>query len=408
MLDLRAATFVMVSHSSLLLLVLGNLLSGSSAASIPSLSKRWDTSVCTAETAGVPIPDADNFQLPLENLRQDMCWDLCIGDQALCTTKTKICYNFIGTNLIFDYGSITGYTYTEADIYLGLAAPAGTPTSQYTTANGYCAIATDQTTVHCEIPYSAIVNTEDVLAGMCPYGDQQGYVFYLYTNAQLSGLSGPVSATGRLSCTDYPACTSYYPSTFWELTYRCTKCPDVPSPPPPPPVIEYCSVGTAFGYSAGAPASLTLNSLVPKPKTCNRWGWYASPSAAQLTAGIGGPLYVGAGQNDITKATNVGTWSAKLQGAAVVVTYALAGPYYLAEAHVDVGCLPFKTCAPGKFAYSNEGLAGTTTFTTPLGALTLPSCGAGVYVIVHAAVDTIETIPAAVTDELTCHAPLAS
>lgn len=314
-----------------------------------------------------------------------MCWDLCVGDQATCTTKTKICYDFHGPNLIFTYNAISGYTYTEADIWLGLSATASTtPTPQYTTSNGFCTISADQTTVSCNNPYDTIVPDGAllvVLAEMCP---------------------------GRLSCTDYPDCTSYYHNTYWVLTYRCTKCPYTPPPPPPPPTIEYCSVGTAFGYST-SPLSPALNSLVPKPNTCNRWGWYVTPTSAQLGAGIGGPLYVGAGGNVISKATNVGTWSAKSQGTDVLVSYALTGPYYLDQIHVDIGCMAFKKCAPGLYKYGNEVLAGTgkSTFTTPAGALKVPTCSTGVYLTVHAAVDTVETVPTTGKSS-TCHAPLAS
>lgn len=301
----------MFLSSTLLAVALSTLL-GESAASILPLSKRWDKTLCTADTSGVPIPDADNFQLPLENLRQDMCWDLCVGDQAACTTKTKICYDFRGPNLLFTYNAISGYTYTDADIWLGLSAPESTtPTPQYTTSNGFCTVSADQTTVSCNIPYDTIVPGGallDVLAAMCPNGDREGYVLYLYTNAQLAGASGAVSATGRLSCTDYPACMSYRDNTYWVLTYRCTKCPYTPPPPPPPPTTQYCSVGTAFGYGSSL-LSPALNSLVPKPKTCNRWGWYVKPTTAQLSAGISGPLYVGAGGNVISKATDVGTVS---------------------------------------------------------------------------------------------------
>ncbi|OBT81315.1 hypothetical protein VE02_10113 [Pseudogymnoascus sp. 03VT05] len=375
--------------STLLVAALSTL--GESAASVLSHSKRWDTTLCTSDTSGVPIPDADNFQLPLENLRQDMCWDLCVGDQATCTTKTKICYDFHGPNLIFTYNAISGYTYTEAEIWLGLSAPASTtPTPQYTTSNGFCTISADKTTVSCNIPYDTIVPGGallDVLAEMCPNGDREGY---------------------SLLQDGSPACTSYYPNTYWVLTYLCTKCPYTPPPPPPPPTVRYCPVGTAFGYST-SPLSPALNSLVPKPNTCNRWGWYVTPTAAQLSARISGPLYVGAGGNVISKATNVGTWSANSQGTDVFVTYALTGPYYPDQVHVDIGCMPFKKCAPGQYKYGNEALAGTgkSTFTTPAGALKVPTCSTGVYLIVHAAVDTVETIPTT-SQSSTCHALLAN
>ncbi|KAJ9653679.1 hypothetical protein H2201_009115 [Coniosporium apollinis] len=426
----------MSSQSHLLRLALGLLLAGASAASYPAgseLFRRWDMSLCTEENSGKPIPDSANFNLPLENYRQDMCWDFCVGDQAACTTKSRVCYNFEGYNLIFDYQAVPGYTYTDADIWLGLSAPAAgsTPTPQYTSSSGHCTVATDGSSVHCIIPYRQITSSQDVLGGMCPYGDREGLIFYLHTNAQLKHAAGTVAqGQGRLSCMDYPTCSSRYSHTYWQLSYRCTKCPVVsttssstsatststtststtststtsmsttststastPSTPtstPPPPGTKYCSFGTAFGYSPANPKSLTLNSYTPRPNTCNRWGWYTAATTAQLGSGIGGPLYVGAGRNDISKATDVGIWSATLSGGNVFVTYSLSGAYSLAEIHVDIGCLPFATCAPGQYKYVNDALAtspAVTSFTTP--GLKLPSCSAGqLYLIVHASVDT--------------------
>ena len=34
---------------------------------------------------------------------------------------------------------------------------------------------------------------------------------------------------------------------------------------------------------------------------CNRWGWYETPTLAELQSGISGQLYVGGGGNDISK-----------------------------------------------------------------------------------------------------------
>ncbi|KAJ9633689.1 hypothetical protein H2199_009257 [Coniosporium tulheliwenetii] len=368
-------------------------------------------SLCTAENSGKPIPDSANFKLPLENNRQDMCWGLCVGDQTACTIKSRVCYDFEGTNLIFDYKAVPGYKYTEANIWLGLSAPTAgsTPTPQFTSSNGYCTVATDGSTVHCTIPYSQITSSQDVLNGMCPYGAREGLIFYLYTNAQLTDAAGTVvQGEGRLSCTDYPTCSNYHQYTYWELSYRCTNCPVVTttaspttpsststsstspsstsSTPTTSPVPEYCSFGTAFGYSSGNLKSLTLNSYTPLPNSCKRWGWYSTPTTAQLSSGIGGPLYVGAGQNDISKATTVGIWSATLSGGNVYFTYSLSGAYSLAE-----------------FKYVNDAFTDSPavmSFTTP--GLKLPSCSAGkLYVIVHASVNTARSRSA-------CPAPVAT
>ncbi|KAJ9658215.1 hypothetical protein H2201_007888 [Coniosporium apollinis] len=439
----------MLSQSPFLGLALGLLLTEVSAAPRPTgsgLFRRWDMSLCTAENSGKPIPDSANFKLPLENNRQDMCWDFCVGDQTTCTIKSRVCYNFEGTNLIFDYKTVPGYKYTEADIWLGLSAPTAgsTPTPQFTSSNGYCTIATDGSTVHCTIPYSQITSSQDALNGMCPYGAREGLIFYLYTNAQLTDAAGTVvKGEGRLSCTDYPTCSNYHQYTYWELSYRCTNCPVVTttaspttaspttpsttttsstssstsststsssstssystsSMPTTSPVPEYCSFGTAFGYSSSNPKSLTLNSYTPLPNSCKRWGWYTTLTTAQLSSGIGGPLYVGAGQNDISKATDVGTWSATLSGGNVYFTYSLSGAYSLADVHVDIGCLSFASCSPGQFKYVNDAFTDSpavTSFTTP--GLKLPSCSAGkLYVIVHASVNTAKSRSA-------CPAPMA-
>lgn len=241
---------------------------------------------------------------------------------------------------------------------------------------------------------------------MCPGGDTQAPSLYLNTAATMNGpSSAQVPAEGRLSCTDYPKCLALYPFTYWELGYRCTKC----ATPPPPPVTEYCSFGTAFGFSASNPTSKTLNSVLPPPNTCKRWGWYESPTTAQLTAGIGGPLYVGAGQNDISKAVAVGTWSATLAGGKVSVTYSLTGSYSVAQVHVNLGCLPYQTCAPGQYTYVNEGFTtspAVTTFTTP--GLPLPTCSNGLFLMIHASINTSTTVPAADANTFTCSAPVAT
>src|SRR5579871_6475525 len=139
------------------IIAFAGFLGGASAA-----FKRWDTSLCTTNP-GVAIPDSDTFTLPLENSRQDLCWGLCVGDQNSCTTMGQVCYNFQGANLIFTYQAVPGYTYTEADIWLGLTAPTGPQTSQFTTSNSFCTISSDSTTASCQIPFSSITTNNNTL-----------------------------------------------------------------------------------------------------------------------------------------------------------------------------------------------------------------------------------------------------
>jgi len=212
--------------SKSLLITAAGLMASVTASSIPSVfQKRWDTSICN-NNPGAAVPDSDTFQLPLEGYRNDKCWDICLGDQSTCATTTQVCFDFLGANLVFNYSSVSGYTYTEADIWLGLTAPDSSAVSQYTTSNGACTISTDASTASCTIPYSSIITSGDVLSGMCPNGDAAGLTFYLNTNAALIDSNGnDVAAEAALSCADYPTCSETLPETYWELYYRCTDCP---------------------------------------------------------------------------------------------------------------------------------------------------------------------------------------
>jgi hypothetical protein len=136
------------------------------------------------------------------------------------------------------------------------------------------------------------------------------------------------------------------------------------------------------------PKAFTLNTQ--SGQGCNRWGWYETPTLAELQGGISGPLYVGAGGNDISKAIDVGIWVATASASGkVTVTYLLNPPYALAEVHVDLACLPIDKCAPGQYTFGASGLNDAATYSTD--PLTYPACSGGskAALIVHAAVDKL-------------------
>ena len=116
-------------------------------------------------------------------------------------------------------------------------------------------------------------------------------------------------------------------------------------------------------------------------------------------------MYVGAGLNDISKAINVGIWTAKSDTAGKVsVTYATTAgsPYRLSQVHVDLDCLSIDKCAPGSYTFGKDDLADVTIFTTTP-ALTYPAYGVGskAYLTVHAAVNVL-------TNSATCEPPKAA
>jgi len=103
---------------------------------------------------------------------------------------------------------------------------------------------------------------------------------------------------------------------------------------------------------------------------------------------------VGAGGNNISKAINVGTWSAVEKAGKVTVTYNFASSYTATQVHVDLACLPISKCAPGQYTYGNTFTgSGVSTFTTP--GIPYPSCGPGgtAFLIIHAAVSQSTTSP---------------
>jgi len=160
----------------------------------------------------------------------------------------------------------------------------------------------------------------------------------------------------------------------------------------PPPSLKTCGFGAAFGYQnpvAGIKKSFTLDTQ--SGQGCNRWGWYETPTVAELQGGISGPLYVGAGGNDITKAIDVGIWVATANALGrVTVTYLLNPPYVLAEVHVDLDCLPIDICGPDQYTYNAGSIPNLPTWSNPT-PLVYPTCtgGSKAALIVHAAVNTL-------------------
>ncbi|KAM7200369.1 hypothetical protein V8F20_005346 [Naviculisporaceae sp. PSN 640] len=375
-----------------------------------SLSKRWDYDVCSNDCSlrNVPMPDKNNFGLPLEGYWSEQCPPLVVGAydspdaSAVVTWKVK-----------------------------GVVGEPSTWTQPPPTTNLVC-----DDEFKCKLPFSDILGVpsttplRDLMAGMCPLNDREAFIFYL----QLSGVVEPVGGGPAVPFVQQYPCTSRngdrqclawdtsYP--YIEMAYRCSKCevaacpsststpPPPPSstPPPPsstsappassttsstttsaPPAVKTCGLGTAFGYISPA-SSTTLDTL--SGQGCKRWGWYSSPTLSDLQSGISGILYVGAGGNDISKAVNVGTWSATATTTGkVTVTYNLSPGYTLSEAHVNLKCLSAITkCSPGQYTYKADGLNNLSTLSTT--QLNYPSCGSGeVGLIVHGAVNVLTTAP---------------
>jgi len=125
---------------------------------------------------------------------------------------------------------------------------------------------------------------------------------------------------------------------------------------------------TVWAY--GGSAAKANNTIAGK----NAWGWTNYVSA---NGTYNWPLYAGAGQNDITKGSVVGTVTVVYNGTNVTVTYAInpalaaSNGYKLTEAHLWIGKTPLPmvgkkpvaSASPGRFPYrpviSSDGLTAT-------------------------------------------------
>ncbi|KAK4124414.1 hypothetical protein N657DRAFT_572153 [Parathielavia appendiculata] len=294
-----------------------------------SILKRTGYDLCDADCKlnGVPFPDKHTLQLPLDNYRSEQCPGIFVGDASAPTATSRVCLDFVGTNLYFNFSSFPGYTYKKASVtwkQKGNALTQDAWTLPPPDKSISCGPNPSGDGLFCKLPFSDVLGVssttpvKDQLTGMCPNGDREGLILYL----QFSGESVPLN--------------------------------------------------TQSGQG------------------CNRWGWYTAPTLAELQSGISGALIVGAGGNDVSKGTNVGVWTATANPAGgVTVNYLLNPPYVLDEVHVDLACLPIDKCAPGSYTYGKDGLAGAPQHT--VGPLQYPSCrgGSKAALIVHAAVDYI-------------------
>jgi|GEM_PF-2905179 len=134
--------------------------------------------------------------------------------------------------------------------------------------------------------------------------------------------------------------------------------------------IDSCETAYAVGDA-------TFQSLMNTP----RWGW----SLGALGEGVHTTdIYAGAGQNDLTKGTKVGTLQVDYDGSTAIVTYTMDAGFSMNETHLYVGsdALPSKngksTVAPGQYGHQNT-LSAATTDTFEVTGLQ-----GDIYVVAHA------------------------
>lgn len=181
----------------------------------------------------------------------------------------------------------------------------------------------------------------------------------------------------------------------WFMFTRVSfTCPDICTqscccPPPTPPQVHTCHLGTAFGYGT-QPQAINFNGDLPST-TCKRWGWYFIVPSGQLTGGISGNLIVGAGGNDLSHGTIVGTWTAKVTGTSLAVSYSLSSGFDFTEIHIYASCASPDKCAPGSYGFPVPlpDLSGPTDTSFQTSITIDPACQPNYFLIFHAAINQV-------------------
>jgi len=119
--------------------------------------------------------------------------------------------------------------------------------------------------------------------------------------------------------------------------------------PPPPPTCTR----TAYGYTPGLSEAFTSLGIG------SNWGWGVSGNPPMQ-----GTLYQGAGGNDLSNATAVGSFAIAQVGGTVNVTYAITNPSCsLQTTHLFAGSSWPSSVVPGQFGNTQNLATGTTTST---------------------------------------------
>jgi len=168
-----------------------------------------------------------------------------------------------------------------------------------------------------------------------------------------------------------------FPGKNWAMFnwYTIQKC-EPPDDPEWPPEGEGCETAFAMGDSTFIEMGLTNA----------RWGW-----AAMIPWGAEDmmfDLYAGAGQNDLSKGTLVGsvTVSAGTDGA--MVEFDLLDGFYLDETHLYFSSTRPETIAPGQYGYLHDPVVSQTPYPMTDSYLDLPGLPVytSAYMIAHGVV----------------------
>jgi hypothetical protein len=266
-----------------------------------------------------------------------------------------VCVTVDSQNLTVDYSTHNAWQLTEAHAWVGTDLLDMPQTSNGNPKIGLFPYASGNITGATSHSFAIPLANLPPESVLCETG------LFVVAHAALEkndGTNGTQTETGWAGDDHTTAGASW--ARYFTVTFTCDE------EPPPPETGEGCE--TAFAYGATTFVDLGL--------TQKRWGWQLGP----LTPGLyETALYAGAGQNDITKGTEVGGLTVAYDGATVTVDYGVIAPYTLAATHLYVGTSNIATIAPGQYGHTHE-LGGVSADSFTVSGFN----GEPVYVVAHA------------------------
>ncbi|KAK4193213.1 hypothetical protein QBC35DRAFT_446356 [Podospora australis] len=381
----------------------GDLLSSTSSASGSAFEPPTDYDMCQSDCSlhGVPFPDDNTIQLPLEDFFSERCPEIIIGKHDDPTEASRVCLGFTGPYLTFTFEAFRGYVTESARVGWKVKGNRLNPESHAPPP-----LAFNHLTCHpqqngtfvCKLPFSKITglaSTADIkhlLSGMCPNGDHEGLTLYFAFsgNVVVPGSHWHIPFQQQFPCKPgardhIGKCTAYNcEHQYLEVSYRCSKCQVAPCEPT-------CDIGTAFGYQ-GPRDSYKLETQ--GGQHCSQsWGWHETPSQKELKYGIRGVLYIRDKSSHFEK---IGTWAAYADHAdyrKIKVKYRIVPglPYGIDEVNIEFSCPPIDNCDPQAYSYNKKGLKGVKTF--EVHDLEWPFCRHGrSYLIVSAEIGSVKPV----------------
>ena len=290
----------------------------------------------------------------------------------------KVCVNVEGTDLLVTYNMNTDESWqlTEAHLWAGVGddpVTAGMPANKkgnpkigrFPFVSGDI---TGETSYQFRVPLTTFGAA--VPEDLC---DSSALLAGHAAVRQDNGADGYNTETGWIDGEQILAGGSW--AMYASIDFTCPV--DEVAPPPEPT----CSNETAFalGEMTFVQDSDALTVMEKKNPT-KRWGWQITVPPGDGT--LEKDIYAGAGQNDISKGTLVGTLTVTRAGDDVTVAYNMFDNATMSETHLYVGTDYVPTVAPGQYGNLHELTdASEDEFTvTVSGAADQP-----LYVVAHAA-----------------------